>query len=648
MIFKNSAPQKDIIKLLSRIREGDLKCFAELKKEEREEIKELYNLAKEYHSLFSYIKEGIDEFERQSEVVSITYSERAESNKSIIYANNSIAEGTAEQAQAAEECSKLAVDFQTKFESLSESSKVLSEKANITKGICEAGEKSINDLVENSKETQKLLLNIMDKVSKLEQAAKNINDIVAIITEISNKTNLLALNASIEAARAGEAGKGFAVVANEVKKLAEGSKSASKNISGLILNIIKEINSILDLSETAKAEYSTQTIFIEKAGSAIHEINSAMNSFVNQQQQVYREIDNLFTYKNKLVDSISDIAAVAEEAAATSQMVASLSMEQNSQDEIIMGMIKRLNKFAADMNSRLSSIQVENKTNERKKIGVVCLEQQEFYKEVEEAAVSAGIKLNLEVVCKSPKKFSVEEQIKIFKEFVDDKMDGIIITPSDASKFKDLIDDAVSRGIKVACVDMDVPESKRNCFITSDSYEGGKRAGEAAVRHLKGKGNIMVLLCASEVETVQNRYKGFAEVVLKNPSIKIIKKEEQKDTDPVKTKNIIERMIKENSDFDLLYLVNSDAGEIAMDIWNQKGLNKKLIVLSKSSKVTQGVKKGIVSSQIVQRNKLWGEMAVKKLHDLMEGRKVSSFEDTGMYEINKANLVVFEKDSKAI
>ena len=427
MRFTNTASNKDILMILERIKAGDLKCFAELKENERVEIKEIYNLAKKYHDMFSYLKEGIDEFERQSEVVSTTYSERAAANKSITDANNTIAIGTTQQAEAAEECSNLAAEFQAKFESLLDSSKVLSEEANITRKICDVGEKSIFELLTSSKDTQELLLSIIKKVSSLEEAAKSINNIVSIITGISNQTNLLSLNAAIEAARAGEAGKGFSVVANEVKKLADGSKNASENISELVSNIITEINSILGLSKTAEEEYKVQSEFIENAGNAITGINSAMNSFVDQQKKVYEDVNNLFVYKNKLVDSISDIAETAEVSAATSQMVASVSMEQSSQDKIIIDMINNINKLSTEINNKLSNIEVETRKKEKKKIGVVCLEQQTFYKEVEEAAVKAGIKLDVDIICKTPEKYSVEEQAKVFKEFIDNKMDGIII-----------------------------------------------------------------------------------------------------------------------------------------------------------------------------------------------------------------------------
>lgn len=642
MFLKNKDLQNNLFALLTRIKEGDLTCFAEMNENERADIKEIYSLAKQYHDTFAFIKDGIDEFERQSGVISMTYSERAESNKSIANANQTIAEGAARQAEAAEECVGLAGEFQTMFETLLTSSRILSEKANTTSEISKSGEKSIMDLLKNSKETQVLLLNIVDKISELENTAKSINNIITLISGISSQTNLLALNASIEAARAGEAGRGFAVVANEVKKLAEGSRNAAQEVSSLVAKIVEEIGSILKISNVAKEEYADQAQFIENAGQAISSINNALSGFIEQQTHVYNEIEGLFSYKDELVNSIQGIASVTEQSAATSQMVASVSMEQNSQDELVIDMIKALNSFAKNMNNRVESIQVNKVEKVKKKIGISCLEQQEFYEDVEEAAVSAGKKLDVEVICKTPKIYNVEEQVNIFKKFIEDGVDGIVLAPSDSARFKSLIDEAHSKGIKVVCIDIDVPDSKRNCFVTSDSYEGGKRAGEAAVKYLKGKGKIMTLLCASDVPTVQKRYNGFFDIVSKSSEIQILRKEEQKDTDHSKTRSLIEKMIKENPDFDILYLVNGDAAEIAIDIWNEKKIDKKLLVLSKGSKITEGIKQGIVSSQIVQRNKLWGEMAVKKIYDLMNDKTVPTIVDTGMYEINLSNIVVFD------
>lgn len=637
--------RKDIISAISKLQEGNLTYFTEIEKEESEEIKELYYLAKEFHNLFSNIKEGIHEIERQTDVISMTYKERADDSRSITCANNDIAKATVMQAESAEECASLAEQFQSEFQNLLVKSKGLKEKCSKANETSALSLKSIEDFLVKSRQSQELLIKIVDKIAVLETSVKNINDIIMLITKISSQTNLLSLNASIEAARAGEAGKGFAVVASEIKKLAESTRDASREISSIIENITEETVNIMEIAKEGKEKVEVQAKSIENTGTVINDISNVINDFVKHQTEVYNQVEEMYKYNKGLIDEISSIAAVSQQSAATSQVVATVSMEQNNQDELILDMISDLNKITQNISKKLDKIQVVKNSKIKKKIGVICLEQQNFYKEVEEAALVTGKKLDIDVFCNTPATYSIEEQVNIFKDFMHKGMDGIVIAAADANRCKGLIDEAVEKGIKVVCIDGDVSNSKRNAFITSDSYKGGIIAGQSTAKHLNNKGKVMVLLCAADVPTVQDRYRGFLDELRKYSNIQIIAKEEQRDTDSSKTRKIMEEMINRNKDFDLLYLVNSHAGEIAIDIWQKRGLDRKLVVLSKSEKITDAVAKGIVSSQIVQRNKLWGEVAVKRLNELFKGNKCEDFYDTGMYEINENNYVVFRNNS---
>ncbi|MDI3540920.1 MAG: methyl-accepting chemotaxis protein [Thermosediminibacterales bacterium] len=642
MSIKRFFSRSDLLNLLTRMQEWDFTFLSEKQNEKPREIKELCNFSKTIYDTLSILKNDINNIEEQLKVIKETNIERASFAKGIMAANESIAKGAAQLAESAEGCAAIASRFQEKFEEMRTLSEELSKKADATIETSRTVEQAIRELLLRSRESQKLLLDIVEKISVLGEAIRDINKVTSLIIGISNQTNLLALNATIEAARAGEAGKGFAVVAHEVTKLADNTKTAGKDISMRIINIMEEIASVVGMAQDVKKEFMMQEHSIESANEAISNIHNALKDFSDKQVQVSEKVEDVFNYKNQLMNSISDIAAVIEQSAATSQMVASESMEQSNKDELITDMMETLCKSVSDTNKKLNKIKTQNNKRTKKRVAFISLEQQDFYIEVEETAVNTGKKLGIEVICKSPPRYNVDEQEQIFKEFMEQKVDGIILVPSDPQRLKNLINEAIEKGIKVICVDVDVPDSKRNAFITSDSFEGGNLAGEAAVRHLKGKGKVMALLCASEVPTVQKRYQGFVDTVLKHPDIKIVCKEEQKDTDISKTRRIIENMIKKNPDFDLLYLVNGDAGEVAVDIWKTQHLDKKLIILSKSAKITEGIRMGIVSSQIVQRNTLWGEMAVKLLNKLFQGQNVPEYANTGMYEINKSNIRIFE------
>jgi methyl-accepting chemotaxis protein len=154
--------------------------------------------------------------------------------------------------------------------------------------------KGMRNVETNSKESEAKIRQLVDSV-------QNVSGFVSVITGIADQTNLLALNAAIEAARAGEVGRGFAVVAEEVRKLAEESAKAAQNVNG----IITELQSGAQGSIKATVE----------AGKVLAET-------LVQAEQAQSELDGAINEINKANDSIQNIAAVAEEQAASSREIA--------------------------------------------------------------------------------------------------------------------------------------------------------------------------------------------------------------------------------------------------------------------------------------------------------------------------------------
>jgi methyl-accepting chemotaxis protein len=138
-------------------------------------------------------------------------------------------------------------------------------------------------------------------VRELSDRSRNIQNFVMQIGGIADQTNLLALNAAIEAARAGEAGRGFAVVAEEVRKLAEDSNAAAKNIAELASAITVDLNSVVAMSEdNAKASEEAKVI----------------------SKETEKIIENMMRYMEAVSGATQDLAAVAEEQAASSEEIA--------------------------------------------------------------------------------------------------------------------------------------------------------------------------------------------------------------------------------------------------------------------------------------------------------------------------------------
>lgn len=165
-----------------------------------------------------------------------------------------------------------------------------------------------------------------DTIEKLGNASAEIGNIVLVINDISEQTNLLALNAAIEAARAGEHGKGFAVVADEVSKLSERTSEATKKISETIKNIQDDTKIAVNSMQIGSSEITEGMELADTAKNSLTNVSSSANNLVttiaqiataNEQQsstsmQIVRNIETISQYSTDLSNGVSDIYKSAE------------------------------------------------------------------------------------------------------------------------------------------------------------------------------------------------------------------------------------------------------------------------------------------------------------------------------------------------
>jgi len=148
----------------------------------------------------------------------------------------------------------------------------------------------------------------MEAMTKIDQSSRRISETLKIITEIAFQTNLLALNAAVEAARAGEHGRGFAVVASEVRKLAERSSFAAKEITEIINVSLDQVKEGVQVTQDAGVKIKEIIIAVRKTADALHDI-----SLATREQNIAMERNTSITTGN---------AASAEELAASSETLA--------------------------------------------------------------------------------------------------------------------------------------------------------------------------------------------------------------------------------------------------------------------------------------------------------------------------------------
>jgi methyl-accepting chemotaxis protein len=180
------------------------------------------------------------------------------------------------------------------------------------------------------------------KVSDLGGRSQEIGKIVATIDNIAAQTNLLALNAAIEAARAGEQGRGFAVVADEVRKLAERSSTATKEIASLVGGIQASLRDAVNAMQQGSKDVETGYLLAADAGASLDAILERSQTVGNQVERISTAAKQLNAFSSEMVEAIDRINRVVEQTAAATQQ-----MTENS-------------KTVSDSVGNSASIAVEN------------------------------------------------------------------------------------------------------------------------------------------------------------------------------------------------------------------------------------------------------------------------------------------------
>ncbi|WP_160685001.1 heme NO-binding domain-containing protein [Clostridium sp. C2-6-12] len=202
------------------------------------------------------------------------------------------------------------------------------QNENSNKLELEEAMKKINNSYENVDNASKNISNSLEKFNEvkvkgthLENKAKDITNIVSIVSGISEQTNLLALNASIEAARAGEQGRGFSVVAESIRKLAEQSKDAVLEINSNLEQFVAEIKSLVGNIDVQYDILAKETDSLGVVRNISYEANQSVQSVANSMIETIDKLNTEADAIAKVYDSVESLAAIAEENSASSEEV---------------------------------------------------------------------------------------------------------------------------------------------------------------------------------------------------------------------------------------------------------------------------------------------------------------------------------------
>ncbi len=236
-------------------------------------------------------------------------------------AMNEIQSGVIQQSQDAENCLSQMDRLSEKIQAVSGQTQEISKIAIITKESVSDGMNSMSVLNVKAAQTTNIMERVVNNIVALEDKSKSIGRIVEAINAISGQTNLLSLNASIEAARAGEAGRGFHVVALEIRKLADQSLHAVKDIETLIKEIQQQTKHTVHITNEAQGVVSDQETALSDTGKSLHKLSENVEALITNVNQITDNIANIESARVGTLAAVENISAVSQQTAAATMSI---------------------------------------------------------------------------------------------------------------------------------------------------------------------------------------------------------------------------------------------------------------------------------------------------------------------------------------
>ncbi|MBD7984868.1 methyl-accepting chemotaxis protein [Sporosarcina sp. Sa2YVA2] len=348
-----SNPIRKLVSNVTVVADGDL-TQEDITVKSKDEIRDLataFNRMKlNLRSLIGSINENALHVTASAEELSASTEEVTRSSQDMTNSMEMVSAGAQTSAASARESSMAMEETAIGVHRIAESAQALNESATTTENLArERGEavKHANEQMAVIYDSSNLTSQLIKRLSK---QTEEIENITKVITDITEQTNLLALNAAIEAARAGEHGKGFAVVADEVRKLAEQSKSSANQIVTLTAGIQEDTKNVENAVSDSLKNVEEGVKVIDEAGDAFTSIIEAIHAMGSQIEDISAATEQISASAEEVSASIQEIATQANEASGKTEQNASAVQNQ-------MATIEEINSVAHDLSKQAMNLQ---------------------------------------------------------------------------------------------------------------------------------------------------------------------------------------------------------------------------------------------------------------------------------------------------
>ena len=306
-------------------------------------------MIEELRTLVRHVQELSQTLVASSEELAASAEQSSEVSHQVAQAITEVAAGTSKQISAVNDASAIVEEVSAGAEEVAATAETITGLSHKSTAATLNGSSAIDRAVQQMGNIGEGSKAVNDAVEKLADSSRHIGEIVNVISGIAGQTNLLALNAAIEAARAGEQGRGFAVVAEEVRKLAEQSESATKEITTLIAQNHMDIQKAVQAMEVSSSSVKVGIDVVNAAGVTFREISQLTEEVSTQMEGISSAIGEIAKGSERIVVSIRDIETVSKDSAGHSQSVSAAAEEMTASMTEISSSSQSLAKMAQEL-----------------------------------------------------------------------------------------------------------------------------------------------------------------------------------------------------------------------------------------------------------------------------------------------------------